>query len=196
MSRHLFDTALADKIRPIIKDPNLTFTGVDDTTTLFTTTADKSPTDTIKFPLIALSRSGDMTIKNTNKRTASHKGMAFVKNHETGLMETMTFVEVSFTYQLDVYTRKRVENDDYIRELIFYFINNPKLKLDIPYNSSQRTLVSNVFLQPSVPDNSNVPEHLITGEYFRQSLSLSIPDAKLINYVTKDMVELQVELEE
>ena len=68
MSIKLYDQALLSKLRNWTLDTQLTLTGVNESTKLFSTIADQSNDTSIKLPLIALSRPGGFVINDKYKQ--------------------------------------------------------------------------------------------------------------------------------
>lgn len=189
---YLYDNSLLSKIRNWVGDPDITITGPDDTNSLFTYRADQSEKDQIKLPLITLSRMSPITLETTNKKPLSFRSYKY-RGDENNI-STLNGIPINLKYQLDIYTRHRRENDDILREFIFKIINNPTLKIEIPFNSD-KDHVFNMRLENNIDDNSDIPEHLINGEYFRSTLVIYVDDAYLFEYKTKDTYKINADLE-
>lgn len=91
---------------------------------------------------------------------------------------SLNAVPVSIPYQLDVYTRYQKENDLYMRNLIFNFINYPTLQVQFEYNGVPVEHNGNIILgenvsfeQPSIK--------LFSDQVCKQTLSITIDDAYL-----------------
>lgn len=188
MSVYLYDNAVVNKLRYWAGDNNITISAPDN---LFIYRADVSKEDRIKFPMLSLTR-GPITILKTGKTPLSREGIKQSANVDKVSM--LGGVPIRISYQLDVWTRRRKENDDLWRELILKIINNPKLEIEIPYNNSQLSHIFNLRLNADVEDNSDVAEHLERGEFFRTTLDIYVDDAYLFNYKAKDTLTLEVDV--
>lgn len=186
MSVGLYDKAIVDKLRFWTQDSNVS---ISDPDTLFTYRADVQGDDQVKLPVISLTR-GNIKIKRTGKTPASVDGfkMAANKDKVTHLRQ----IPISIPYQIDIYTRYRTQNDDLLRELIFKLVNNPRLKIEIPYEDSKYTHLFTLTLQEDIEDNSDVAQHLEKGEYFRTTLNIVVEDAYLFDYRAKDTLSLDM----
>lgn len=194
MSASLYDQALVRKFKNWIKDQSLTITSPDETKRLFQYKADTTDDKPISLPLIALRRDPTFTILNTGKRPLSHDGwrkdsIAFEKTNQ------LNAIPIHLNYQLDIYTRYQEDAEAYVRNFIFNIINYPKLTITIPYNDSGILANSNIRLQADVVNNSDIPERLIPGQFTRYTLSLTIDDAYLWDYRTKDNWKIDADSE-
>lgn len=177
MSICLYDKSLVAKLKSWTEKTQIQVLGVDETSRLFQIVADDTNDKPIKLPIITLSRPSGYNILNPNKKPLTYDGVSMFSDYDSTLQ--LNAIPVQISYQLDVYTRYLEEADVYIRELIFNIINHPTLKIIIPYNDINLIHNANIRLISNVEDNSNVPERLISGQFYRLSLILDIDDAYL-----------------
>lgn len=177
MSIYLYDEALVAKLKSWTEKTQIQVLGIDETSRLFQIIADETNDKPIKLPIIALSRPGGYDILNPNKKPIAYDGASMSSDYDSTLQ--LNAIPIQINYQLDVYTRYLKEADAYIRELIFNIINHPTLKITIPYNDANLIHNANIRLASNVEDNSNIPERLISGQFYRLSLNLNIDDAYL-----------------
>ena len=194
MSIGLYDNALYDKIHKWVKDPNLRILKVDETTRLLQMISDQTKDAPIKLPLIALSRDPNIKIITPQKQELSYNGVKVYSDEEKSIQVNAIPIEIK--YQLDIYTRKREEGDEYIRNFVFNFINSPKLKVDVPYNDLGFEHISNLYLDENIQDNSDIEEHLFSDQFTRYTLTLYVDDAYLFSLPIKENAKIVgVELE-
>ena len=193
MAVSYYDDALLDKIKKWVNDPNMKITSPDETKRLFSYYADIKNDNPIQLPLIALRRARDVEILSTNKKPLTFDGATIEANKERSGM--LNGIPISIKYQLDVYTRYFQEADEYIRNFIFNFINYPKLKIEIPYNNANIEHISNVRLDPTIADNSDISERLAPGSFTRLTLSLYIDDAYIFDYKFRKNYTIETEAE-
>lgn len=192
---YLYDTALLNRLKRWFNNPNITISG--DTKALFASQADINENDSFPFPLVAVTRADTIGLLETNKKPKSFRSQRFDLVSDNTQINVLNAIPINLAYQIDIYTRHRLENDNILRELVFKIINNPSLEIEIP-NSGEKTHRFNMRLRDTITDNSDIPEHLIRGEYFRTTLEIFIDDANLFEYKGKDvwMLETDVELVE
>ena len=89
-------------------------------------------------------------------------------------------------YQLDIYTKKAIDGEEYMRSFLFKLINNPAIKIEIPYNDLHIEHIANLRVQSSVSDTSDISEHLFAGQFTRWTIQLELQDAFLFNIPYKD----------
>lgn len=188
MSIKLYDDALLSKLKNWTLDTSIFLTGVNESTRLFSSIADKSNDKPIQLPLIALTRPGGFTIEEKLKQPKSHNGTLISYNEERGAR--LNAIKISIPYQLDVYARYQEEADEYIRNIVFNIINYPLVRIEIPYHDLGIFHDSNIRISSDVEDNSDVPERLITGQFKRYTLSIVIDDAYLFDVRIKDNLRI------
>lgn len=191
MAVNYYDTALLNKLKAWTNDTQLSITGPNETSRLFSLLADEGKDSKIKLPLISLSRKGGYRVVQTAKRPLSFDGMTLNSTVDKAMQ--LNAIPISIEYQLDVYTRYLQEADEYVRNIIFNTINYPNLQVVIPYRDVNYVHDSNVRLNPDIQDNSNIPERLIAGQFTRLSLSLYIDDAYLWDVRIRDNYFIDVD---
>lgn len=184
MSVRYYDNALVEKIRGWIKDPNMIVLSPEDSTRLFQIKADQNNDKPLTLPLVTLSRDNDIEIISTTKKTLSYRGALVDQTKEAS--KVLNAIPIKLTYSLNIYTRYFAEADEYMRNFIFNFINYPKLSIEIPYNDSNLEHNSTVLVESTISDNSDIPERLISGQFSRVTINLTIDDAWLFSIPFKD----------
>jgi len=188
LALRLYDTAVLDKIKNWVKDPNMTITGPDETRRLFEYVADVTNDEPIKLPLIALRRGRDLTVQSTNKKPLTFDGVTL--EADTNRSIQLNAIPVTIQYQLDIYTRYFAECDEYVRNFLFNFINFPKLTINIPYEGLNLTYDANIRLSPTINDNSDIPERLVAGQFTRFTFVFEIDDAYMFSVPIRDNVSI------
>jgi len=184
MSTKLYDDALLAKIKYWCQDSPLIVFGVDDTRRLFEVVADITNDQPIKLPLVCIRRAGGFDIQLKGKNPLSYNALKLDANYNKSKL--LNAIPIGIEYQLDIYTRYYEEADEYVRNFIFNLINYPKLTINIPYNNENRQHDSNIRIAGEVEDNSDIPERLISGQFTRLTLALTIDDAYLWDVRIKD----------
>lgn len=179
MAIRFYDEAITEKIKAWIKDPNLKVLSPNDSTRLFQLRADEHLDKPLTLPLIAISRDSDYEILSTAKRTLSYDGGHIAANEDKS--ELLNAIPVRISYQLDIYCKYFAEADEYAREFIFKLINQPNIRIELPYNNSKIVHDSSINLESTVSDNSNIPEKLISGQFTRLSIRFNLNDAYLFS---------------
>ena len=193
MGVRLYDEALLAKLQGWTRNTKLNITGVNDTRRVFQVIGDKTSDEPIKLPLITLSRPAGYEILNTNKKMLTFDGALIGVSEKYG--KQLNAVPIQINYQLDVYAKYLAEADEYARNLVFNIINYPKVTVTLPYNDSKFEHDSNIRLLSEVPDNSDVPERLIPGQFTRLSLSITIDDAYLFDIRVRANISIDTEIE-
>ena len=189
MAVYLYDEALINKIKGWTQNTNVHVYGPNETARLFETVTDETNDEPVKLPLISISRPEGFVITNVNKQPLSFDGLTTEASYEKSIM--LNAIPISLAYQIDVYTRYQKEADEYVRNLIFNIINFPVLTIKIPYNKADIEHDSQLCLEGSVSDNSDVPERIVPGQFTRYTLNITIPDAYLWDVRVRDNVHVE-----
>ena len=193
MGIRYYDEAITNKIKSWVKDQNMSILKPEETKRLFMQKLDENNDKPIKLPLIAISRESDIEILSTNKKPLTFDGATADRNIEKTQM--LNAIPIHVKYQLDIYTRYFEEADEYVRNFVFQFINNPKLKIEIPYNDSNIEHISNVRMASTVEDNSDIAQRLLPDQFTRFTFKLYIDDAYLFSVPIKENVRVNGDIE-
>lgn len=166
-----YDDAIINDLRIITQDSRIHITPANNVFNLIGRLED----DVIEMPLISLTRTG-WSLSDSKPHAAKFDG-GLVSVDESGIKRVQV-IPISINYQLDVWTKSREENDNILRELIFYYSTHPSLLINIDHNLNISHYF-NIFIDSNIEDNSDIIEHKNRGEYFRQTLSIYTDDAYL-----------------
>lgn len=188
MSVRFYDEALYNKIKKWIVDPNLLLLNTDDTTRLFQITNDINNDKPLTLPLISIRRDREFEITSFKKQPRSFNGFVLKSNEDINI--PINVVPIRINYEIDIYTRLLSEADDYVRDFIFKFINNPRLTINVEYNGCQIQHNSTIYLDSNVIDNSDIKEKLFADQFQRFTLRLTVEDAYLFSLPERDNAKL------
>lgn len=193
MSTKLYDDALVKRLQDLVADSNIRILKPDETTRLFEEKADETK-DNLKLPLICLRRRG-FTITNANKQPKSFDGIKIRaydnEGHLLNKFYQLNAIPITINYQLDIYTLNLEECEDYCREFIFNFVNNPTITVVIPYQGINKTHKSTIHVEEEAVDNSDIRERLFPSQFTRYTLNLVCDDAYLFSVPKGKLVEFQ-----
>lgn len=187
MSAYLYDKAIVDTLRSVTRDNRIHITPPDN---VIRTIAQLTG-DSVNLPMISLSRTG-VSILSTQHFMKFNGGLLSV-DEEDGTSQRIQMIPIRINYLLDVWTKSREENDNIVRELIFFLMTHSSMYVDIPFGVDEKH-VFNVYLDPDVEDNSDIVDHINRGEYFRQTISMYTDEAYLWKSSTRPRTELDIEL--
>ena len=197
MSVRLYDDALVKKIKNWVKDEEVRILSPDETLELFQKIANDKNDEPISLPIISLTRSREVDLDHPHKKMMTFDGMMLDATVDKSLQ--IDAIPMTLNYQLDIYTRYKYEADEYMRNFVFNLVNHPKVKVVLPYNDINYTHYSNVRLIPTIEDNSDVPNRLVSDQFTRWTISFTIDDAYLFSLPYKSNIQIvgfDVECEE
>lgn len=182
MAINYYDDALILKLKKWVpEESNLRILKPDESKRLFELTADDNKDNAFKLPLIALSRSNDIELLSTTKQPKSYDGLKLSGSKDNDAVLQFNVIPIKLNYQLDIYTKTYEEGDEYLRNFLFKLINNPVIKIEIPYNGVYVQHIANIRIQPTVSDTSAISERIFSGQFTRWTIQLEIMDAFLFS---------------
>ena len=74
-------------------------------------------------------------------------------------------------------------------------VNFPKIQIQIPYNGSNIMHNSNIRLEGSAIDNSDIAERLVPGQFTRFTIPIYVDDAYIFDYKFRPNYTIDTEFE-
>jgi hypothetical protein len=186
MAISYYDEAVTQKIKGWLADSSkLRVLAPEETTRLIQLNAEDTNDQPLQLPLIAISRNKDLEIELAIKQNKSFDGLVIGKDNSGATTIHLNVIPVKTTYQLDIYTKKRIEADEYVRQYLFKLINNPQIIIDIPYNNYLVRHTANLRVLNTVSDTSDIPNHLFPGQFYRWTIQLELQDGFLFSIPQK-----------
>ena len=182
MSVRLYDEAMHNLVTNWLGGDNKTrVLRPSETADLFRINADINADKPLTLPLIAISRNTDVEILQTKKTLLSFDGKVIKVSKDSDKSVQLNAIPVQIGYQIDIYTKDVDEAWDYAREFAYGIINNPVIKITIPYNGVNITHQANMRIQSTISDNSDIPERLFRDQFTRLTIQLDLLDAYLFS---------------
>lgn len=186
MAISYYDEAVTQKIKGWLADNSkLRVLSPDESNKLIQLAAEDSEDKPLKLPLIAISRNKDIEIESAIKQNKSFDGLVIDQDTITAEAVHLNVIPIKTTYQLDIYTKKRIEADEYVRQYLFKLINNPQIIIEIPYNNYFVRHTANLRVLNTVSDTSDIPTHLFSGQFYKWTIQLELQDGFLFSIPQK-----------
>lgn len=186
MAINYYDEAITQKIKNWLADSSkLKVLSPDETTRQIQLMAEESGDKPLKLPLITIARNKDIEIESAIKQNKSFDGLIVGKDDSNMTTVHLNVIPIKTTYQLDIYTKKRIEADEYMRQYLFKLINNPQIIIEIPYNGYTIKHTANIRVLNTVSDSSDIPNHLFMGQFYRWTIQLELQDGFLFSIPQK-----------
>jgi hypothetical protein len=182
MAISYYDDAITAKIKGWLADTsNLRVLNPDETKRVIELSAEDSGDKPLQLPLLTISRNKELEITNAIKQSKSFDGLIIQEDTVNAATVHMNVIPVKTLYQLDIYTKKQLEADEYVRQFLFKLINNPQIIVEIPYNNYVVKHTANLRVLNSVSDTSDIPNHLFPGQFYRWTIQLELQDGFLFS---------------
>lgn len=161
------------------ENTNLRVLKPDESKRLFETKADDTKDRPARLPFIALSRNNDIELLSSIKSSKSFDGLKLIGDKASTVQ--LNVIPIKLQYQLDIYTKKMEDGEEYLRNFLFKLINNPVIKIRVPYNGVDIEQKANIRVLSTVSDTSDIAQHLYPGQFTRWTIQLEIQDAFLFS---------------
>lgn len=182
MSIYKYEEAIVARLREITGDDRIIITPSENIGNIIPRIA----SDELKLPLIHIIRNN---WRISNKKSHGMKMNGHISNEfpmfdvgsnegPDGKIHRQHLIPISFSHTFEVWSRTREENDEMIRELIWFFATMGELKVKIPYGINTEHVFT-LELQPEIIDNTQIVSHKESGELFLQALITNCDDAYL-----------------
>lgn len=186
MAINYYDEAVTQKIKNWLADSTkLRVLSPDESNRLIQLQAEDSNDKPLKLPLIAISRNKDIEIESAIKQNKSFDGLIIGQDAVSATTIHLNVIPIKTTYQLDIYTKKRIEADEYVRQYLFKLINNPQIIIEIPYNNYIVRHTANLRVLNTVSDTSDIPTHVFAGQFYKWTIQLELQDGFLFSIPQK-----------
>ena len=181
-----YDDAITEKIKNWLADSSqLRVLAPEESNRLIQLNAEDKNDSPLKLPLIAISRNKDLEIESTIKQNKSFDGLIIDRDETHTTTVHLNVIPIKTTYQLDIYTKKRIEGDEYVRQYLFKLINNPQIIIEIPYNNFIVRHTANLRVLNTVSDTSDISTHIFAGQFYKWTIQLELQDGFLFSIPQK-----------
>ena len=177
MAVRYYDDVIAAKLKRWNPSADLRVLKPNEVKRLFALSAEDLEDKPLTLPCIALSRNNDLEIEVNYKTPKSYAGLKLKQTEAETLL--LNAIPVRLQYQLDIYTKTAEEGDEYLRQYLFKLINNPVIKIVVPYNGVEVEQIANIRVMNTVSDTSEISERLFSGQFNRWTLQFEVQDAFL-----------------
>lgn len=177
MAIRYYDDVIAAKLKRWNPIADLRVLKPNEVKRLFMLNAEDSGDKPLTLPCIALSRNNDLEIEANIKTPKSYAGLKLKQTESETLL--LNAIPVRPQYQIDIYTKTAEEGDEYLRQYLFKLINNPVIKIVVPYNGVEVEQIANIRVMNTVSDTSEISERLFSGQFNRWTIQFEIQDAFL-----------------
>lgn len=182
MAISYYDDAVTAKIKGwLAGNSTLRVLNPDETKRAIELQAEDSGDEPLKLPLLTIARNKELEIANALKQNKSFDGLVIKTDMTNAATVHMNVIPVKTLYQLDIYTKRQLEADEYVRQFLFKLINNPQIIVEIPYNNYVIKHTANLRVLSSVSDTSDIPTRLFTGQFYRWTIQLELHDGFLFS---------------
>lgn len=189
MAISYYDEAVTQKIKGWLADSSkLRVLSPDEATRLIQLQAEDTEDQPLKLPLISISRNKDIEIESAIKQNKSFDGLIIERAETKASTVHLNVIPIKTTYQIDIYTKKRIEADEYVRQYLFKLINNPQIIIEIPYPHKDNCFVrhtANLRVLNTISDTSDIATHIFPGQFYKWTIQLELQDGFLFSIPQK-----------
>lgn len=201
MAIHYYDDLIVKKLKRWLPESStLRILHPDETKKLFELQAEDSGDKPLTLPMIALSRKDDLELLSTTKNVKSYDGLRLIpagvqtdfsnlkgdiyKQALQNIPEKIyrwNVIPVRPEYQLDIYAKTALEAEEYVRSFLFKLINNPLIRVEIPYNDLKIEHTAYIRILSNISNTSSIGERIFSGQFTRWTIQFELHDAFLFS---------------
>lgn len=182
MALRYYDDAIIYKLKKWIpSNSRLRVLRPNESKRLFELKADDEGDKPFRLPFIALSRNDDIELQINIKNSRSYDGLNMGTSEDGKSTAQWNQIPVRMQYQLDIYTKTSDDGEEYMRNFLFKLINNPLIKIGVPYNGMNLEHVAYIRVLDTVSNTSDVSERLFEGQFTRWTIQFELHDAFLFS---------------
>lgn len=199
MALYLYEQSIVNKLKQITGDERIIITPSDNIINVIP----RITNDELELPLLHLIRT-DWKLNTNHQHGLAMNGV--VNNNmymfesydsigEDGKVHRIHAIPMSFAHTLEVWTKTREENDDIVRELIWFFTTMNQFTIKVPYDTNSE-FDFHVQLSTDIIDNTNILTQKDIGEIYLQAISFRCDEAYLWKSSTHNPTTINVSLDE
>lgn len=132
--------------------------------------------DQVKLPALSLWRTSHEFNPDNARSQLSVPNFRIAKNDEY-IARQIYSMQIRMSYQLDIWASTDVDRDDFLREILFFLVSYPDVVIE--YEGQKFSFP----IQVEPPDDvTEISEFESSGDIYRVSIPLIIPDARIMFY--------------
>lgn len=153
--------------------------------------------DAIKFPIIAIVRSSNISIDSSRWNfTRAHKGVQSVLDPETNELYYERAIPITLSYSLTILTTNTADMDELVKELLFKYTSMYFLTITLPYECKRNIRFGIVIDRDgNIDRTSGAVEYLESGQLYQTILPLNCEGCVLVSYTPAKVRLAQHEIE-
>ena len=187
MSVYLYDEAIVNRIKSVIGNQEVNVITAEKAFTKSMESADAP-----QLPAISLYRD-KFTLTTQVRNMAAYRTGRTEASDDNVVYRTQS-LPITISYQIDVWTRKREQNDEFVRDLIWFFTLYPEHKLTLRYAGFVRDVKFNTFLDEDIVNNSQINDFEDKGQLYRSTFGLTVDEAQLFKVSSVNQVVFNFEV--
>lgn len=174
---YLYDKALVSKFEKVFDKERVIYAPVDKFYERYEMGVEGRDISPVKLPAISIWRTShefkpytaptQLRIPNFRKKLESDPLLA----------RQIYSMEIHLEYQLDIWASSDIDRDDMMKEILYFLVMYPDIYIE--YQGEKFTFP--VYIQPP-DDTTDIANFDSTGDLYRITIPLSIPDARLLFY--------------
>lgn len=186
---YLYDNAIVDDLKKSfnpqnVPNPVVTVIGPQESIGIAAQIQD----DKLSFPIVSLVRNTNIEIDSTRRNTTwEHFGVSSVYDPETNIEYREKVLPIKLDYDLNIYTTNIVDTDEIVKELLFKYISQYFLTIQLPYESKKKVRFGVVVDRDSIDTQSTTSGHLSEGTLYGTTIKLICEGCVLVSYTPRKL---------
>lgn len=150
--------------------------------------------DKLSFPIISLVRNTTVAIDQTRRNMSwEHFGVSSVYDSKTNTEYREKVIPISLDYDLNIYTTNVVDTDEIVKELLFKYVSQYFLTIELPYESKKKVRFGVVVDRGSIDTRSTTSGHLSEGTLYGTTIKLICEGCVLVSYTPRKLSRVVID---
>ena len=167
---YLYDKALENKLKKVFD--NTVYAPVNK---FYERYLLKNGNDPVQLPALSIWRMPQYEFNMGNARTQLSISNLAIKHRPELYVKNIYSIPVSLNYQLDIWAGTDIDRDDLLKELLYFLILYPDIYIEY---EGQKFEFPTIVGSPD--DITDISGFEVTGDLYRISIPLEVPDARLL----------------
>lgn len=150
--------------------------------------------DKIHFPILTLTRADNFQIDSQRTNfTLMHQGVAASFDPKTNTIYNEKVIPITLQYQMTVLSAVQSDLDELIRELIFKYINQYFITVELPYEAKREIRIGlSIHPEDQIQWRSTPSNYIENGQLLSGVLTLYVDGAVIVSYAGMHLVRTSI----
>ena len=150
--------------------------------------------DKLSFPIVSLIRNTDIQIDGSRRNfSLEHFGVQSVVDTDKNNAYMEKVLPINLSYDLNIYTTNVADTDEIVKEILFKYISQYFLTIELPYESKRKVRFGVVVDRDSISSRSTTSNYIKEGVLYGTTMQLICEGCVLVSYTPRKLMRTVME---